>query len=250
VSRLTPDQQQRHKARADIARAQLTKIKPSVPTLTLVMPADAPAGTVVTRNGEVLNAAALGLALPADPGEYVIVTRAPGGADHETKVTLQLGDQKRVALEVSKAPTAPVAPPPAQTAPPLTEPNAKVEAARARSNGRKTAAYVAGGIGIAGVAVGTVTGILVLGKKQTVNDNCNGSSCNADGLAAANSGQNLATVSNVGFGVGIVGLAASAIMLLTGGSESAAAEHARAPRFQPVFTSQSGGFSAGVSRRW
>src|SRR5882724_2704267 len=42
VSRLTREQQQRHKARADIARGQLTKLKPSVPTLTLVVPADAP----------------------------------------------------------------------------------------------------------------------------------------------------------------------------------------------------------------
>src|SRR6185369_12934307 len=121
VSRLTPEQQQRHKARADIARAQLAKIKPSVPTLTLVLPADAPSGTIVTRNGEVLKGAALGLALPADPGEYVIVTRAPGGADREVRVTLQLGDQKRLALEVSKASeAAPLTP---QAAPPLTEPN-------------------------------------------------------------------------------------------------------------------------------
>jgi hypothetical protein len=57
-------------------------------------------------------------------------------------------------------------------------------------------------------------------------------------------------VSNVSFGIGIVGLAASAIMLLTGGAESVPAEHARAPRFQPVFTGQNGGFSAGISRRW
>lgn len=252
VSRLTPDQQQRHKARADIARAQLTKIKPSVPMLTLVLPADAPPGTVVTRNGEVLQSVVLGLALPADPGQYVIVTRAPGGAEHEAKVTLQLGDQKRVVLEVSKAAPPPAAPLAPQAAPPLTEPNAKVEAppGQARGNGRKTAAYVAGGIGLAGIAAGTVTGILVLGKKQTVNDNCTGSACNDEGLAAANSAQNLATVSNVSFGIGIVGLAASAIMLLSGGSQPAAAEHAAAPRFQPVFTGQNGGFSAGVSRRW
>jgi len=250
VSRLTPEQQQRHKARVDIARAQLAKIKPSVPTLTLVLPADAPSGTVVTRNGEVLKGAALGLALPADPGEYVIVTRAPGGADREVRVTLQLGDQKRLALEVSKASeAAPLTP---QAAPPLTEPNAKVESTPgpARSSGRKTAAYVAGGIGLAGIAVGTVTGILVLGKKQTVNDHCTAGSCNEEGLAAANSAQNLATASNVSFGIGIVGLAASAIMLFTGSSESAASARARVARFQPVFSGQSGGFSAGVSRRW
>jgi len=255
VSRLTPDQRQRHQARADIARAQLAKIKPSVPTLTLVLPPDAPPGTVVTRNGEVLNAAALGFALPADPGQYVIVTRVPNGGEHEARVTLQLGDQKRVTLEVNNSPLAPAAPLASAAVPPTqtiagTSAAAEIPPEPARGNGRKTAAYLAGGLGLAGVAVGTVTGILVLGKKSAVNDNCTGSACNSEGLAAANSAQNLATVSNVSFGVGVVGLAASAIMLLTGGSDGGAPAHASAPRFQPVLTGQNGGFSAGVSRRW
>jgi hypothetical protein len=252
VSRLTPDQQQRHKARADIARAQLGKLKPSVPTLTLVLPPGAPSGTSVTRNGEVLKDAALGLALPVDPGQYVIVTHVPGGADRETNVTLQLGDAKRLTLETNQPTAAAVPPVVPLPATPQSEPNVNANSASqpTRGSGRKTAAYVAGGVGLAGIAVGAVTGILVLGKKQTVDDNCSGSSCNDEGLAAANSGKNLAAVSNIGFGVGILGLGASAIMLLTGGSESAAAEHAHSTRFQPVFGSQNGGVSAGLFRRW
>jgi hypothetical protein len=251
VSRLTADQQQRHQARVDIARAQLHKLKPSVPTLTLVLPAGAPPGTVVTRNGEMLQGAALGLALPVDPGQYLIVTRVPGGTDRETRVALQLGEQKRVALELS--PATPPAVPLAAAAPPSSERDAQANTnpnapERARGNGRKTAAYVAGGIGLTGVAVGTVTGVLVLGKKQTVNDNCVGSACNDTGLAAATSGQHLATVSNVSFGIGIVGLAASAFMLLTGSPDQAGSEHAT--RLQPILVGQNGGLSAGVFRRW
>jgi hypothetical protein len=254
VSRLAPDQQQRHKARVDIARAQLGKLKPSVPTLTLILPPDAPSGTSVTRNGEVLKDAALGLALPVDPGQYMIVTHVPGGTDRETKVTLQLGDAKRLTLETSQATAAaapPVVPPPAAVpSEPSVYANVDSASERTHGSGRKTAAYVAGGVGLAGIAVGAVTGILVLGKKQTVNDNCSGSSCNDEGLAAANSGKNLAAVSNIGFAVGILGLGASAIMLLTGGSQSAAAEHAHSTRFQPVLASQNGGLSAGLFRRW
>jgi hypothetical protein len=59
-----------------------------VPTLTLLLPANAPAGTTVTRNGETLGSAALGLPLPVDPGRYEIVTRAPGVADRHTSVLL------------------------------------------------------------------------------------------------------------------------------------------------------------------
>jgi len=252
VSRLTQDQQQRHQARADIARAQLSKLKPSVPTLTLVLPTDAPPGTFVTRNGEVLKGVALGLPLPVDPGEYVIVTHVPDGAEHETKVTLQLGEAKRISLETSKPVSAPVAPLGPVAVPPLSPPSTNVEAERAAARGsrNRTAAYVVGGIGLAGIAVGSVTGILVLGKKQTVSDNCTGNSCNDVGLAAAHSGKNLASVSDVGFGVGIAGLAVGAILLLTGGPEPAAAEHTRAARLQPVFTSQDGVVSAGLFRRW
>ena len=86
VSRLPADQQTRHRERVAIAKAQLGKLKPSVPTLTLVLPATAPPETIVTRNGVALQGAALGLALPVDPGQYVIVTRLPGGAEHSATV--------------------------------------------------------------------------------------------------------------------------------------------------------------------
>ncbi len=248
VSRLTPDQQQRHKVRADIARSQLQKLKPTVPTLTLTLPADAPPGTFVTRNGEVLKGAALGLALPVDPGEYVIVTHVPGAPERETKVSVQLGDAKRVQLDTTSAATAPVAvAPPA--APVDVHPSPSSEPSH--GNGRKTAAYVAGGIGVAGIVVGSVSGILVLSKKSTVKDNCAGGACNDTGLDAANTGKSLATVSDIGFGVGLAGLAVGAILLLTGSdSGSSVAEHAHATSWQPVLVSGNGLFGTGLSKRW
>jgi hypothetical protein len=81
---------------------------------------------------------------------------------------------------------------------------------------------VAGGVGIAGVLVGTVAGILVFSKKSTVEDECVGLDCSPKGVEAASSGKTLAMVSNVGFGVGVAGLAVGAILLLTGSSSEAA----------------------------
>jgi hypothetical protein len=250
VSRLGPDQQARHKARVDIARAQLVKLKPTVPTLTLVLPPDAPPGTYATRNGEVLKGAALGLALPVDPGEYLVVTHVPGAPERESKVSIQLGEAKRVPLDVTVAVSKPAAAP---LSPPVAAPSQGSQAAApapTHGSSRKTAAYVAGGVGIAGIALGSVTGVLVLSKKHTMNDNCTGTDCNADGVSAANSAKTLATVSDVGFGVGIAGLAVGTILLLTGGSESAAAEHARGTGWQPVFVGNSGVIGGGLFRRW
>jgi len=254
VSRLTPEQQQRHKLRADAARAQLVKLKPSVPTLTLLLPADAPPGTFVTRNGELLKGVALGLPLPADPGEYVIVTHVPGRAERETKVRLELGEAKRVLLEASGPASEPGAPPAPISAPPVALPdthgNAQAGHPQPPGKSHRTAAYVAGGVGVAGLVVGSITGILVLEKKHTVSNNCSFGSCNDAGLNAANGGKHLAVASDVGFGVGIAGLAVSAVLLLTGGSDSAVDEHSGETRFRPVLTGHNGLVSAGLFRRW
>ena len=54
----------------------------------------------------------------------------------------------------------------------------------------RTAGWVVGGIGVAGLGVGAVAGILTLGKKGTVDDNCNAAKrCNPEGYDAAQSGK-------------------------------------------------------------
>jgi hypothetical protein len=244
VSRLPAGQQARHRERVGVAKAQLSKLKPSVPTLALVLPPTAPAETTVTRNGVALQGAALGLALPVDPGQYLIVTRLPGGTEHTVTVSVALGDAKRVELDVSQpaAPNAPVAVP---SAAPLADSAPPAESKR-RSN---TPAYVVGGVGVLGIAVGSVTGILVFGKKSTVKDECAGTTCSASGVSAANSGKTLAIVSDIGFGVGIVGLATSAVLLLTRPKAETSAG-APAARWEPALASTPGGAWAGLGRRF
>jgi len=253
VPLLAPQQQTRHRDRVAAARAELTKLKPTVPTLTLVLPANAPAGTSVTRNGETLGGAALGLALPVDPGQYDIVTHAPGVPDRQTSVTLGLGDTKRLELETGLGPASPsVQPATPALAPPT---SARVENAapaapppeRSSGSGRRTGAYVAGGVGIAGVALGSVTGVLVLGKKHTVSDNCPNHDCNDTGYSAVKSGKDLALVSDIGFGVGIAGLVLGGVLLLTGSDP----EPAHGERtWRPVLTASDGTYGGGISGRW
>ena len=246
VSRLPADQKARHHQRVVTANAQLAKLKPSVPTLTLVLPERAPKGTVVSRDGAQLQSAALGLALPVDPGPHAVVTRVPGGQDHLMTVTVALGEAKRVPLEVDDSVAAvgatPVAASVAHEAPTSTD--APPEPGASKSG--HTAAYVAGGIGIAGIVVGSVTGIMVLGKHGTVKDSCTDHTCSADGVSAANSGKTLAIVSDIGFGVGIAGLATGAILLLTNKPEPTATSRG----WQPLVAGTLGGAWAGVGRHW
>jgi hypothetical protein len=247
VSRLPDDQQARHHARVEAANAQIAKLKPTVPLLTLILPANTPAGTAVSRDGVQLQGAALGLALPVDPGEHVIVTRAPGGQDSTVSISLAPGQSKQLELTVTPAPvTAPVAPPTAPTArtseAPLPKPNHTSEPARS-----KTPAYVIGGVGVAGIAVGSITGFMVLGKKSTVDSECTDHVCRPAGVNAANSGKTLGLVSDIGFGVGIAGLATSAILLLTQPKVEASAQM---PCWQPLLAGTPGGAWAGVGKRF
>src|SRR5262249_43196231 len=149
------------------------ELMPSVPEITLTLPPDAPRGTVVKRDDAVLSEAALGVALPIDPGEHVMTTQVPGGGVTETKVTIQKAEKKQLVLNVKLAPStastgSPTSSPSAGAAPTATPPPG------AGSSGRRTAAFVVGGIGVAGLAVGGVMGGLALGKKAIVKDNCMG----------------------------------------------------------------------------
>lgn len=256
VPRLPSDQQTRHRDRVRSASSQMAKLRPTVPTLTLLLPANAPMGTTVTRNGVPLQGAALGLPLPVDPGQYVVVTRAPSGAEKTLTISIALGEVKQLALEVSSdsapAAAAAVAQPPGAVPVIGAGANSAPETPTGEHHS-KTPAYVAGGIGILGIAVGSVTGILVFSKKSTVNRDCSGNVCNESGVSAANSGKTLANVSNVAFGVGIAGLVTATILLVTARHDEPLAKAAGATRsahWEPLVVSAPGGGWAGLQHTW
>jgi hypothetical protein len=229
VSRLSAEQQERHAERAAIAREQTRLLRPQVPTLTLVLPAAAPPGLLVERDGITLRGPALGVALPIDPGEHVVVTRDPAGNETRTTVTIAPGEAVRLELRApvaSPAPPAPVSVPvPVPTPPPppqATEPSLVV---RESSSSRRTWAWIAGGLGMSGVVVGSIAGGVALAKKGVVTDHCRGEECDSEGKRAADVGQSAATVSTVAFGVGLVGLGTSLVLMLT--SESSPSGSAR-----------------------
>jgi hypothetical protein len=243
VSRLSVEQQERHAERAAIAREQTRILRPQVPTLTLLLPAGAPPGLLVERDGITLRGPALGVALPIDPGEHVIVTRDSAGNETRATVTIAAGEAVRLELRVPEAePAVPApvpVPPPVLTPPPLqaAEPP---PAARSSSRPLRTWGWIAGGLGVSGVVVGSVAGGVALAKKSVVSDHCRGEACDSEGKRAADVGQSAATVSTVAFGVGLVGLGTSLVLLLT--SDSAASGSAK---LRPSVAVQADGAFAG-----
>jgi hypothetical protein len=213
--RLTPDQKAQQINRFKVAKEQRDKLALEVPELTLSLPPGTPAGTVVKRDDAVVASAALGLGLPVDPGEHVVSTQAPGGALWEQRITIAKGEKKRLVLEAKAAPTVGAAAP--MPAKELAAPEAE-----AGASGRRVAAYVVGGVGVAGLLLGGVMGGLALGKKSTISAHCGSgikssdeTACDPTGLAASTSIKPLGLVSTVGFAAGLAGVGTAIVLLMT-----------------------------------
>ena len=192
----------------------------------LVGPKDAK--VTVTVSGAPVPAALIGAERPTDPGTHEVVASAPGYLTQKTTVQLGEGGSETVTLELVPDPNAPkeapvvapvaVAPPPPPPPPPPAETN----------QGRKTASYVLLGVGVTGVAVGSITGAMAISKKGNLDcpqNHCSGSQ--ADDLDSARS---LALVSTISFAVGIPSAIAGTVLLLTSGSSSGKAETSKPPR--------------------
>lgn len=225
-SRMTEAEQGKQRGRDAIARKQRDELGPRIPQLMLKLPKTAPTGTKVVKDDIELGSAALGTWLPVDPGEQTIEVRGPDGAVARTRLSLEEGSKKQVTLDL---------PPAASTA--TKKPPAEREARATSSEGEKnqTLGWVALGIGGAGLITSAVTGILVLGKKSTIDENCgiggDEMACNAEGKSAADSAQVLSTISTVGFVIGAVGVGGGTYLLLSGGTSSRSASVAVSGHF-------------------
>jgi len=67
-------------------------------------------------------------------------------------------------------------------------------------------------VGLAGLVVGTVSGLSALGARQTVREHCIDKQCDDEGLAAGERGRTMATLSTVGFAVGALSLAVGGVL--------------------------------------
>ncbi|HEY6461518.1 MAG TPA: hypothetical protein VIY73_15230, partial [Polyangiaceae bacterium] len=208
--------------RRGIAMQHIAAIEKRLARFTLRLAASAPPGTVVRDGEDVVEKGDLGTARTVDPGVHVVVVTAPGRADRSYDVTLHEGDQVEQTIDAgapSAAATAPPVPAPASTAPVATVETPPPSPSSGK--GVRTTGFVLGGIGVAGIATGAVTGILALGRASTVKSHCPGDACDPQGLDAASQGKWLAPTSTVAFIAGGAFLAAGAYLVFFRGHASA-----------------------------
>jgi hypothetical protein len=245
---LPEERRAKHPERTPAARARLAQLAQEVPELTLVLPPGAPAKTVVKRDGHVVDAAALGVAVPLDPGEHTVTTQAPGGPAVEIVVTLAKGEKKKVALEVEL----PARPKPLPS-PPLASPALPASVA---PSGFRVASYVAFGVGFAGLVTGGVLGGLALGQGGARDRHCGAAAGSADpavcdsiGLQAVRAGLSLANGSTIALALGGAALATGGVLLLVEPGPPKAASGSRGRR-APAGVLSAGPAGAMVGARW
>jgi hypothetical protein len=221
----------------------------------------------VTRDKISLGRAALGSALPIDPGEHTIEASAPGGqkftqtvvvgngggsetvvvtfTDARTGQAAGVGEAAAVtpagqAAEGQGAPADPTA-----SAAPASAP-ASVELARKRAatrpdgaatpswSAQKTAAVAVGGFGLAGLGAGVAFQLAVYAKRDRAESLCpTRRDCSSETIEARDEGKSHARFATAAFAAGAAGVAGGLVLWLTAPTASPA--RAGAPRVSPVF---------------
>jgi hypothetical protein len=200
--------------RRPIAEGRARALQPRLPYLRMKRDADTPPGVRVRIDGVELGEGSFDVALPMDPGTHELrLLPAEGGEGQRSTFALREGEHSDMPIRYTATP-------------PIVleeDPAADLAAPRPASEQQRKWAYVAGGIGGAGIAVGAVTGIVTINKKSTANANCSDDRrvCNQAGIAANESGKTYGTLSALGFGVGLIGLAAGTYLWLSEPAEPA-----------------------------
>jgi hypothetical protein len=204
-------------ARAQAAAHQLaSQLEARIPTL-LIRVTGLSDGVVpdVQVDDMHLPSASLSRPLRLDPGRYRLTAVAPGYLQATAIVTL--GEGKGESLTLAMQPAQPTAT------------DSGVRAGQPTNTGKTagassvpTLAYVGFGVGAVGLVAGGVTGWLAFSKSGALEDECGGKVCPTRYESDLDSARRMGWVSNVSFGVAVVGTAVGVAALLSdeGSSQS------------------------------
>jgi hypothetical protein len=199
------------KDREELAMQKAKAIEPKLSRLAIKVSGDA-SGMSITRDGEALEAAELGVAIPVDPGNHVIEASAPG--KQKFSQTVEVGkDADSKVVEIPALADGGEAGP---------GPGGGDQPASSSSDGstQRTIGLVMGGAGIVGVGVGAFFGLSASSKWSDAKDKCSDYpyGCGSDGVSLADDAKSAGTISTIGFIAGGVLLAGGAALYFTAGS--------------------------------
>lgn len=186
----------KYESTAEAANKELADLKAKVGLLTVTVPVS------VSVNGRALQATEWGKPVAVTPGATQIIVQAEDRSS-ESKVELEAGKSEAINLSL---------PQPAQESTPV--PAAAV-APTTRNQTQHTLGLVSMGVGGVALAVSTVMLVVNQSKIADLRDSCGTRNCPLSVRDDAKSVRTGETVALVGLGVGIVGVAAGAYLVLS-----------------------------------
>jgi tetratricopeptide (TPR) repeat protein len=173
-------------------------------------PSNAP--TEVRLNGRVVPWTA-GEKIVAPASKVQVELRFANGNSQYQELVLQAGETREVEPGLSPLPK------PAEAKP--LPPRAIVAEPGDTGNPMRTGAYVAGAVGVAGLATFAVFGLLNRSAYSDLESKCSNGTCSQSQMDDVDAGRRYQAIANIGLGVGTIGAAAAVTLyLLSSGSGS------------------------------
>jgi hypothetical protein len=183
-------------------RAQLQPMLGFV-SLTVENPAE---GTRVTVGGEEIRRAAWAEPAPVMAGTTAVVVRTAGHAPVERTVTLAAGATATLTIDAQSGEPDSAAAPATAEAPVVQSPSDR--------SPLRTWAYVAGGVGAAGLATFAIFGAMARSTYGDLQGSCGDAPCPANKVDEVSSGKGQQTIANLGLAVGLLGAAGGATLFV------------------------------------
>lgn len=198
--------------REQVAQENIAELEPKLSKLRVVVDPGAESQRVEVRIDEsVLTRAAFGQALPVDPGVRRILATAPGKKSFEVAVTIGLErDEQTVKIprldEDARASEA------------MDERSPSSSSTSSDPNEQRLVVptVIALGVGVAGVAVGSIFGVGAMSKQSSLDDTCTNKACPPSSKDDITSLKTSSMLSTIGFVAGGVGLVSAAVLYFVG----------------------------------
>jgi hypothetical protein len=232
--------------REQLAAEHIAALEPRLSRITITVDSasDLP-GLEVQLNGVAVGKPVWGSAMPVDPGKHTITALAPGRARWETRIDVGPNADKQIVpvplleIQTTASPATKAAATPATSHADVTAPDTGIS--------RRTMAYVSGAAGLVMLGMGAYFGVQASTKwKEAKQDHCPGGVCDSQAPQLSRDANTAAWVSNVGIGLGVVGLGLGAHLMLSDSKQPSAGQAARsAPLLlAPILSQHGGGIAA------
>jgi hypothetical protein len=196
--------------REKIARERMDKLAPRLPKLELR--GTLPGGAEVMLDSVRVPLAALGTALPVDPGEHRVKATGPGGASFDKTITVAEAQALQLDIVLAQPQPGTSHPEPAVSAPapePADKPSAK-------SSTLSTVGWITTGVGVVGLGLGSYFWIKSNATYNDVQGACPDNRCATDMSGKIDDGKTQETIARVGMIAGGVALVGGVTMILVG----------------------------------